>query len=31
VPGAGDFGGTGVGVCTILHVNFREFLFYVLR
>jgi hypothetical protein len=28
--GEGDFGGTGVGLCTILHTNFRELLFHAL-
>jgi hypothetical protein len=29
--GEGGFGGSGPGLCMILHTNFREFLFYALR
>jgi hypothetical protein len=28
--GEGDFGGSGAGLCKILHVNFREYLFHAL-
>ena len=31
VPGAGVFRGTGVRICRILDMNFREFLFHALR
>jgi hypothetical protein len=31
VPGMGDSRGIGVGLCRILDVNFREFLFHALR
>jgi hypothetical protein len=31
VPGEGDFRGVGAGICRILHLNFREFVFHALR
>jgi hypothetical protein len=31
VSGGGDSGGIGVGLCTILDMNFREYLFHALR
>jgi hypothetical protein len=31
VSGVGDFRGIGAGLCEILHMNFREYLFHALR
>jgi hypothetical protein len=31
VPGAGDSRGIGAPLCTMLHTNFREYLFHALR
>jgi hypothetical protein len=31
VPGAGDSRGSGAGLCRILDMNFREYLFHALR
>jgi hypothetical protein len=31
VPGEGDSKGIGAGICKILQVNFREFIFHALR